>query len=470
MKYWQKTFICTLILFIITFDIGVLCLANETFRTSLQSEKNISVSEHDIITESLGRDISAILARDNNSESAIKSLLDTYYSHYSGRGVYIELLENGEKLNSSIPFDTNLVKMQDAKTVTVVKNNDGKYVLVGGDLPDLQEYYLICAKDITSVYATQNNMNATLIFVSVIISGALAFLLFILLKKLSEPIYKLSVAAHSISVGNYSKRVEVSGVNEIADLAESFNNMARRIEQQILAMERQNKQKQEFIDNLAHELRTPLTTIYGYAELIQNINLSDEDKYMATDYIMSESDRLKEMADKLLDLAMLREGKIDYIRLNLSEIAKNAIISARTAAEQKNVEISQDLQDVYVMGDKNLLQSLILNLLTNAVKAVNEKEGKVSIKLYENKKLQAVLEVRDNGCGMTEEEKANCLEPFYRVDKARSRANGGNGLGLALCSNIIKTHDAKLEIESEKGKGTLFRVTFGVEYEADKEV
>ena len=247
---------------------------------------------------------------------------------------------------------------------------------------------------------------------------------------------------------------EEKGNDEFTLLAKSFNSMLGKINEQMASLEAEAEKKQLLVDNMAHELRTPLTSIHGYAEYIEKANTTDERRHIAAKYIMSEADRLRKISEILLDGAFIRENEIELSDISLDTILKDVSEKLRMKAEKADVEIVCNTESVSIKGNETLLSMLFYNLIENAVKACSY-GGKVRISCFEN---QAVIE--DNGKGLTKEQLSHITEPFYRTDKSRSRADGGAGLGLALCKRIVYTHGADMRFESEPAKGTKVFVTF----------
>ena len=205
-------------------------------------------------------------------------------------------------------------------------------------------------------------------------------------------------------------------------------------------------------------MRTPLTSIHGYAEYIRNANISDEERTDAADFILKEAMRLKSISEILLDVAFIRENKIDKKPVSVVELLNNTRERMLLLAERKNVSIDVISKNVTLNGEKVLLELLMTNITENAIKACSD-GGKVTLgSLSENGK--AVICIEDNGIGMTKEQLAHITEPFYRTDKSRSRKEGGTGLGLALCDTIAKVHNATLEFQSERNKGTKVIISF----------
>ena len=223
------------------------------------------------------------------------------------------------------------------------------------------------------------------------------------------------------------------------------------------------EERQRMLDNLGHEMRTPLTSIYGYAEYAFRNDMDEEKRLQTMLYIMDETKRLKRVGDILLEGAYLRENKIEKTKLSAGELLTSVQSSFVFRAAEKRVKITYAGGDFDILGDKLLLGILISNLTENAFRACKE-DGKIELGAIVRDGCKTMF-VRDDGIGMTAEQLAHITEPFYRTDKARSRAEGGTGLGLTLCKNIADSHGATLLFESAPGKGTTAYVVFDNEKE-----
>ena len=294
--------------------------------------------------------------------------------------------------------------------------------------------------------------------VSGLASIVLALSLYFIQRKLYAPLQKLREATKAISQGDFSARADDSGNDEFAELAEDFNAMSDKINQQMDELRTTAQQKQTMLDNLGHEMRTPLTSIYGAAEYAFRHNQTEEERLQSWLDVMAETKRLQRISRILLDSAFIRENGIQMGKLSaggLIEKMQNIFI---LRAAEKHILITPAGGAFELNGDETLLEILIANLTENAIRACR-KDGKVVLgaEIMDGVK---TLYVRDNGIGMTAEQLEHITEPFYRTDKARSRTEGGTGLGLALCKRIAEAHGAVLDFESEVGVGTTAYVRF----------
>lgn len=237
-----------------------------------------------------------------------------------------------------------------------------------------------------------------------------------------------------------------------------FANALRKQHADILAGA---KMRQDFTANVSHELKTPLTAIHGYAELIQNHMCTEEQCDKFAGEIINNSDRLLTLINDIIQLSALDSGSRNNISMEeveLSSIVKSVVDDMTVTAEKRNVKIAYGYEEMRVIGNKDMLREVAENLITNAVRYNNE-GGHVWVYVG-RKDGNKVLSVRDDGIGIPAEDKDRIFERFYRVDKGRSRATGGTGLGLAIVKHIVELHDAKINLDSDIGKGTEITVLF----------
>ncbi len=222
-----------------------------------------------------------------------------------------------------------------------------------------------------------------------------------------------------------------------------------------------DKQKKQFTANVSHELKTPLTSIAGYAELIETGMAKEEDVKPFAGVIRKQALRLVSLSEDIIQLSQLEESdeeKMTFESVDLYDIAKKCVEALNINALNKNVTISLSGEQCYIRGKAQLVEELVYNLLDNAIR-YNKENGSVDITVTPLEK-GASVSVKDTGIGIPKKYQERIFERFFRVDKSRSKATGGTGLGLAIVKHITQLHDAKLEINSEEGKGTQIIVTF----------
>lgn len=220
------------------------------------------------------------------------------------------------------------------------------------------------------------------------------------------------------------------------------------------------KLRREFTANASHELKTPLTTISGYAEMMANGMVKEEDMREFCRKIEKESRRMLRLIDDIINLSALDEGaRIENPeKIDLAHITGEAILVIEKAAKNKGIQIFFSHEPVYIMGNPVLAGELVLNLLDNAVK-YNSENGIIRVFVGETPQ-GAELSVKDTGIGIPEKDRERIFERFYRVDKSHSKRVGGTGLGLSIVKHVCALHGASVRVKSEVGKGSTFYVTF----------
>lgn len=447
MRFWQKTYIFTLVIFLICLNIGILSLTLYTYQKNIEAAETAVAAEQYYIAMSFERDYDALMESYENASPSL--LMQSYGAHYGEKGLFIAFRKGAEELYSNFKSPYSV----DKGTLIHTDFEEKRHILISAMVCD-GEYELIIAKNVESLDSEFRSLMTTYSVTAGSVSLVLAVVLYFVLKKLSGPLETLRKTTEKIETGDFSARVEERGNDEFTLVAKSFNLMLDTINEQMETLEQEADRKQMLVDNMAHELRTPLTSIHGYAEYLEKANTTEERRLIAAKYIMSESERLQKISEILLDDAFIRENEIEMSDIDLGAVLTDAAKKLQMRAENAGVEITCDTAPVTVKGNETLLSMLFYNLTENAIKACSA-GGKVKISCSE---CQAVIE--DNGKGMTEEQLLHITEPFYRTDKSRSRAEGGAGLGLALCKQIVLTHKAEMNFESKIGQGTKIIVTF----------
>lgn len=447
MRFWQKTYLFTLTLFLICLNVGILSLTVYTYQKNVEATETAVAAEQYYVAKSFERDYKQLT--ENNSYGSPSLLMQTFGAYYEDKGLFLAFEESGTVVYSSLPGNYEIGKNALRHT-----DFDGKrHVLISAEICD-GKYEMIFAKNVESLDSEFRSLILTYSLTAVGVSLLLAICLYFVLKTLSGPLEKLRKTTKIIEAGDFSVTAEEKGNDEFTLLAKSFNGMLAKINEQMKALENEAARKQMLVDNMAHELRTPLTSIHGYAEFIEKANIPEEQRLVAAKYILSESERLQKISELLLDGAFIRGSEIEMTDVDLGAVLCNVAKKLQLRGEKAGVEITCNPTPVTVRGNETLLSMLFYNLTENAIKACS-KGGQVTLSCADGQ-----VTVEDNGKGMTEEQISHITEPFYRTDKSRSRAEGGAGLGLALCQQIVQTHEASLRFASALGMGTKASVTF----------
>ena len=268
-----------------------------------------------------------------------------------------------------------------------------------------------------------------------------------------RPIREFSDKIEEVQAQNLSdSRIEENNVKELNQLGISYNKMLERLSE---AFEIQR----QFTANAAHELRTPLALMQVQLDLYNSASHpgNDADTLQTIKMVTEQNDKLNRMVKTLLDMSELQTvGRDDKIILDA--IVEEVLADLEPLAVEKNIKLIGKCEDASMIGSDILIYRLVYNLVENAIK-YNHPLGQVTVTAYQRNK-HVYLSVEDTGSGIPKELRERVFEPFFRVDKSRSRELGGVGLGLAFVREIVRVHDGSICIKSGKTGGTIFEVTF----------
>jgi signal transduction histidine kinase len=268
-----------------------------------------------------------------------------------------------------------------------------------------------------------------------------------------RPIREFSDKIEEVQAQNLSdSRIEENNVKELNQLGISYNKMLERLSE---AFEIQR----QFTANAAHELRTPLALMQVQLDLYNSASHpgNDADTLQTIKMVTEQNDKLNRMVKTLLDMSELQTvGRDDKIILDA--IVEEVLADLEPLAVEKNIKLIGKCEDATMIGSDILIYRLVYNLVENAIK-YNHPLGQVTVTAYQRNK-HVYLSVEDTGSGIPKELRERVFEPFFRVDKSRSRELGGVGLGLAFVREIVRVHDGSICIKSGKTGGTIFEVTF----------
>ena len=272
-----------------------------------------------------------------------------------------------------------------------------------------------------------------------------------------RPIREFSDKIEEVQAQNLSdSRIEENNVKELNQLGISYNKMLERLSE---AFEIQR----QFTANAAHELRTPLALMQVQLDLYNSASHpgNDADTLQTIKMVTEQNDKLNRMVKTLLDMSELQTvGRDDKIILDA--IVEEVLADLEPLAVEKNIKLIGKCEDATMIGSDILIYRLVYNLVENAIK-YNHPLGQVTVTAYQRNK-HVYLSVEDTGSGIPKELRERVFEPFFRVDKSRSRELGGVGLGLAFVREIVRVHDGSICIKSGKTGGTIFEVTFAQHY------
>lgn len=307
---------------------------------------------------------------------------------------------------------------------------------------------------VTSLTSINNTINEIIIVISIfsIVLLAIIILVSLLLSStITNPIKGITTVAKNMAKGDFTVRVEKKYDDEIGTLGDVLNYMAGEIA-------KQDKLKNEFIASVSHELRTPLTSITGWAVTLERNEIEDKNKInYGLKIIEEESLRLKSLVDDLLDFSKLAAGNIELRRetIDINELINYVIQQMIPRCERNNLTISSELvrHDCFLEVDPNRIKQVLINIIDNSVK-FTAPNGSISvISMLKDDKFHIII--KDTGCGISKDNVSKVKKKFYKGNVK----NAGNGIGLAICDEIVCLHGGELLIESEVNVGTTITIS-----------
>ena len=452
MKLWQKvSLICSAVLTSIVLLMGGLLLREAeqsildlTYQQSSDKQRNLSASFSEM---------SNYYLEETDSAPVEYSLVKYCFSRFADSTCV--LMKGGETLYSNVAVDMSRYTIKGYDAEQFEEEISGRQILITGSNVNVrnERYAVYVVEDITGVYESITRM----VWRFALIGGVgilLGFVLIgLLVRRSMQPLAVLKTAAGRIAAGGYGERATVLSKDEVGALANDFNRMAEAVENHIGELTETAERQRLFIGGVTHEFKTPLTTVILNADTLQNAYMDEEERQTALSYIERQCKWLERMTQKLLKLITLKQD-IELKPSSVPQLFERVEESMAETLRQRDTRLISECKLNTLSMDADLMQSVLINLVDNASKASAPGQA-VTMRAYDD-----VIEVSDNGIGIQESELARITEPFYVVDKSRSKKLGGSGLGLALVKEIISAHGAELMIESSVGIGTTIRVQF----------
>lgn len=452
MKLWQKvSLICSAVLTSIVLLMGGLLLREAeqsildlTYQQSSDKQWNLSASFSEM---------SNYYLEETDSAPVEYSLVKYCFSRFADSTCV--LMKGSETLYSNVAVDMSRYTIKGYDAEQFEEEIGGRQILITGSNVNVrnERYAVYVVEDITGVYESITRM----VWRFALIGGVgilLGFVLIgLLVRRSMQPLAVLKTAAGRIAAGGYGERATVLSKDEVGALANDFNRMAEAVENHIGDLTETAERQRLFISGVTHEFKTPLTTVILNADTLQNAYMDEKERQTALSYIERQCKWLERMTQKLLKLITLKQD-IELKPSSVPQLFERVEESMAETLRQRDTRLISECKLNTLSMDADLMQSVLINLVDNASKASAPGQA-VTMRAYDD-----VIEVSDNGIGIPESELARITEPFYVVDKSRSKKLGGSGLGLALVKEIVNAHGAALEIESSVGVGTTIRVRF----------
>lgn len=462
MKFTWKMISTVALLLAVALSVSGYLVVRGSFRSALESEMNDAREDMRLF----GLTVQALCAdelRYGNDDGAALSLRTLLTQDGSAQQREFSILsENGKVLvrTSGMRLNNEMDTPVGSIQTRIVTEGDRRFILCTQNVSCFDTtFYLSRMREVSSLFTRADRdlsryqlIMLLILAVGIGITTALTFYL-------TRPIRRISRAAKQFSEGQYDKRAAVRSNDELGQLAQSFNDMADSLETKIHELADAAQRQKDFTASFAHELKTPLTSVIGYADTLRSRVLPAKKQVEAANYIFSEGKRLEAMSFALLDLFALEQAAPQFRKMSASRIVQDTAASCAYLLKEKNIRLETRVEEQELHVVPELLHILLYNLIDNARKA--SEEGSV-IRMYARQVENGFrFSVRDNGRGIPQEALTRLTEPFYMVDKSRARAEGGAGLGLALCKQIAELHGTSLLFESEVGKGTCVSFVLG---------
>lgn len=466
MKFSYKLSCAIAMLLAVSLSVGGYLLVRQNFNDAINNVARQNTGRHLMEKYSLESELLSLSSKDMQADNNQIIRYGTLLSEYMGdQDRWLAVFgENKEIIYSNFPEEiigTDQSKVLDETGSTYYFHRSGSHTVMliaskveGGATP----LWLMSGYSMTQLFIDRDNqMNNFWRMEASVLFGSAVIIIF-LSSRITRPMRRLNILSRKIAMGAYNVRTDYTGSDEIGQLGRNFDKMAVAVEQKVDALNHSLQQRDDFVGAFTHEIKTPMTTIIGYSDLLRSGEYAPEVRQKAANYIYSEAKRLESLSQKLLTLMGLTDEKATFAPHQLNSIFKQAGRSSLSAMNGVIPEF-KPAGNTFVICDRDLTVDILRNLMLNASRA-EPKDGKVRVH-WEKQNERISIMVTDTGNGIPEAELKRILEPFYMVDKSRSREVGGSGLGLSICEKIARLHSSELEIKSVIGEGTT--VSFSLE-------
>ena len=469
MKFSLKLVLSTTIIIAIMFSIGGTYMINQNFNQALDTTVSQFTEQHILERYSLESNMTNYIMAGNDYSDEQLAIFGKRLTNYSSNNK--KQISIYSKSNTLIYSNMN-IKLNNSRTLSYVGSpensyileeiNDVTYMIIASSISAMNlDFTLVCAYDITDIFSDRREQITNFFLIDIIILIMSIFALSGLSILLTNPINQLNKLSKKISAGAYDERVPITSTDEIGELSVSFNSMATAIEEKINALTEEIQIREDFISDFSHELRTPMTAIIGYANLLRSSQCSQEIQVKSANYIYKEGKRLEQLSKTLMSLMKLSEEQLTFELCSTKKLeTRTKSIIGDTIAP---IELTIDFEPCTV----NIVEDLILTMLRNLIENARKSEPKDNLIRVIGQLNESTyqIQVSDTGCGIKESDIEKITQAFYMVDKSRSRAYGGAGIGLSLCKKIALIHNTDLDINSTLHVGTTISFELEVAHE-----
>jgi signal transduction histidine kinase len=274
-------------------------------------------------------------------------------------------------------------------------------------------------------------------------------------RSISRPIRQLTNIAQAIAGGDVNRKIFLKRKDEFGTLADSLNQMASRLRRENLKLLELNKRQRQFYADITHEIRNPLHTLMGALEMLEMPDLPEEQREQYLRLVRRQAERMNRLFRDLMTLQRYDadEQFVQPQSFDISKLTQSLYDAYAATAERQGIALSISTEPARVYADPNKIEQVLDNLLSNALKYTNQGEVRLS---YHKKARYLRIWVEDTGIGIAPQHWERLFDRFYRTDQARSRTEGGTGLGLAVAKSILDAHGSNIHVESQQQEGTTF--------------
>ena len=474
MKLWQKIFLSSLALLVLaTGGLSLLFLNNtqthlwqrEKQRAALQQQSMMNAIKTNVVNQRLQS--GQISLSDTETRQAVRTALDSQetdsyllaFQLYDSGGAGLRTDSTGLCHTANL---TGSSYQDDSLTYTrIFSQGDRLLLALNSPLPlEQSDFRMVSVFDVTDLGAQLQRQALTALTFGILVSLAAAVVLLVLVKVQLRRLEQLSQASRRIAQGNYAERVQLAGADEVADLGKDLNRMAQAVQQHVGQLEQVAQDQKTFIANMAHEMKTPLTSILGFADLLYlQKDVPEKKRREYAGIILDETKRMRSLSGKLMELLNVGSQNLVFTSEELSGVIGEVATAMQPVLHSSRLALQYGCEPgLWMEMDRELFKSLLYNFIDNGRKA--SPEGSLIQLLAHRKEGRIEILIRDHGQGIPKKELEKIRQPFYMVDKSRSRKAGGAGLGLALCDEICRIHKGSFAIDSRLGEGTLITLSF----------
>lgn len=457
MRLFWKMFCSMVIITALTCSIGGYVLIDSQFRTSLDREVSALYKENDLLRYTLIRELEDYVI---TSQQDLVHLIEDINITTGRETVPFRISDQtGVCVASSgtIPVEASSMteSLLDGQRGWELRQTHGKRMYLHAASPliyDEKTLYLENCREVTDLFATRQEQYKNFFYLMVALVTVVGILSLAVTSVMLRPLTRLSAATKRMAGGDLQHRVRVDSYDELGRLSRDFNTMATQLEAQVQELKDAAQRQDDFIGSFAHEIKTPLTSIIGYADLMRSRPSTPEQVRMSAGYIFNEGRRLESLSQKLMDLIVLENQDFPMRHISMDAYLQRMGNTLRPVFEQRGISLRVRSENAIILLEPDLMETVCLNLLDNARKAIDG-NGVIVLEGFVEK-TGYCIRVTDNGKGIPARELSRITEAFYMVDKSRAREQGGAGLGLAICQRIVALHNGRMDFKSMLGKGT----------------